>query len=73
MAKPSTPIALTGVLTLFSCEICEDNGLREYAVSCVNGDVLELCNSCLDMELQTEDIALFARFPGLAPLQKASV
>lgn len=51
---------------MFSCEICEDNGLREYAVSYTNGELIELCSSCLDMELQTGDIAFFARFTGLA-------
>lgn len=51
---------------MFSCEICEDFGLREFAATYLTGETFELCSSCLDMEIGAGNIAMFARFPGLA-------
>lgn len=52
---------------MFSCEICEDFGMREYAVTMFDFTKCELCEDCLAMEEKAGRVLMATRFPGLAP------
>lgn len=53
---------------MFSCDVCGPDGLSEYVATFIDGDIAEICESCLEMFTRDGEIALAERFAGLAPL-----
>lgn len=50
---------------MFSCEVCGDNGLREYEVTFTDLHKEELCGDCLAMFEKDGVVLMSSRFVGL--------
>lgn len=50
---------------MFSCEVCGDNGLREYEVTFTDLHKEELCESCLTMFEKDGVVLMSSRFVGV--------